>query len=169
MKTYKKSVFDGKLLKVFRSRKALPQGRVGYFEEIEHPGAALVVPFVGKKILFLRQYRGVIGKYIWELPAGKLDPEESPLACAKRELLEETGYIAEKIERAGYIYTTPGFCNEKIYIFKAVCSKEGRTKKEKDEIIKTKLLYRGHIKKLFRKSRINDSKTIAALSMVGVI
>lgn len=169
MKTYKKNVFKGKLLKVFRSRKVLPQGRVGYFEEIEHPGAALVVPFVGNKILFLRQYRGVIGKYIWELPAGKLDSEESPLECAKRELVEETGYIAEKMERVGYIYTTPGFCNEKIYIFKAICSKAGRTNKEKDEIIKTKLLDRGHIKQLFRKNLINDSKTIAGLSMLGLV
>ncbi|MFH1837015.1 MAG: NUDIX hydrolase [Candidatus Omnitrophota bacterium] len=169
MRTYKKTVFSGRLLKVYTSRKKLPQGKTGYFEEVEHPGAALIVPFVGNKILFLRQYRGVIGKYIWELPAGKLDSKETPYSCAKRELLEETGYTGKNIKKVGFIYTTPGFCDEKIHIFRADCFEKKKTNKEKDEVIKVTLLDKKRIKELFRKGRITDSKTIAGLSFLGIV
>ncbi|MBU1084606.1 MAG: NUDIX hydrolase [Candidatus Omnitrophota bacterium] len=169
MKMYRKMVFNGRLLKVFRSRKALPEGKIGYFEEVQHPGAVLVVPFVGEKVVLLRQYRGVIGDYIWELPAGKLDPGETPYKCAKRELLEETGYLAKNIKKLGFIYTTPGFCDEKIYIFTADCSGKVEASKESDEIIEVSVLGKKSIRNLFREGRINDAKTIAGLSLAGIV
>jgi ADP-ribose pyrophosphatase len=169
MRASRRAVFKGRLFRVFKGRKKLPNGRTAYFEEVDHPGAALVVPFIRDKIVFIRQYRGVIGKYIWELPAGTLDPGETPYACAKREVAEETGYRVKDIRRIGLIYSTPGFCNERIYIFKARC--EGRKEKPKlsDELIKTKQLTRREVLKLFRKGSINDAKTIAALGFAGIL
>ena len=121
MKIRRKKVFSGRLLKVFKGTKRLPNGIEAYFEEVDHPGAALIVPFIKEKIVFIRQYRGVIGKYIWELPAGTLDPGETPYACAKREVEEETGCRVKSLEKVGIIFTTPGYSNEKICVFKAEC------------------------------------------------
>ena len=165
----RKKVFDGRLLKVFTSRKILPNGQRANFEEIAHPGASLVIPFVKSKIVCIRQYRAVIDRYIWELPAGTLARGESPHACARRETTEETGYTVKSLKKLGYIYTTPGFCNEKIHIFSAECGKKIATEKDADEIINVRLLSKKEIKALFLGGRINDSKTIAALSFAGIL
>ncbi|MCK5450156.1 MAG: NUDIX hydrolase [Candidatus Omnitrophica bacterium] len=166
----RKKVYNGKLLKVFEDKKVLPDGRVAKFEEVKHPGAALVIPFIGNKIVFLRQYRGVIGEYLWEFPAGKLDPKETPYACAKRELKEETGYEAKKIKRLGKIYTTPGFCDEVIYIYRAECGLNlSETNLDEDEFIEVKLFSLKQIRELFKNGKIIDSKSIAALAFAKIL
>ena len=165
----RRRLFRGRIFSVFQGKKTLPNGRVAYFEEVEHPGAAIVIPFYGEKIIFIRQYRGVIGKYIWELPAGTLAPGESPASCAKRELTEETGFMAKDLRRLGYIYTTPGFCNEKIVVFRALCRPGGRIERDTDEVIRTRAFKRKEVRRLFSSGRICDSKTIAALCFAGVL
>jgi len=163
-------IFEGKLLKVFKGKKVLPNGKTAYLEEIEHPGASLIVPFVGKNLLFLKQYRGVIDEYIWELPAGKLEPGESPYKCAKRELEEETGYRARTMKKIGMIYTTPGFCDEKIHIYKAVCDTDRKDLRlNEDEMIKVRALSVGQVRKLFKAGKITDSKSIAGLAFAGIL
>ncbi|NQT33373.1 MAG: NUDIX hydrolase [Candidatus Omnitrophica bacterium] len=162
-------VFSGRLLKVFKGKKTLPNGKKAYIEEIDHPGAVLVVPRLGKRIVFIRQYRAVIGKYIWELPAGTLEVNETPYKCAKREVSEETGYGVSKLKKIGFIYTTPGFCNEKIHIFEAECTCRGEKELDEDELIRLKLLTALEVRKLFLSGRINDSKTVAALAFAGVL
>ncbi len=169
MKTRRKSVFKGRLFNIFKGEKILPGGRKAYFEEVDHPGAALVIPFIKGKVVFIRQYRGVIGKYIWELPAGTLEAGETSYACAKREVLEETGYSVANLKRIGLIYTTPGFCNERIHIFKAECKERQIPKKEHDEMIRVERFTRNRILKLFRAGKIIDSKTIAALAFSGIL
>lgn len=165
----RKKVFNGNIINVFSGYKKLPTGKKAFFEEVEHPGAAIIVPFIKNKIVFIRQYRAVIGKYIWELPAGTLEPGETPFRCAKREVQEETGYAADSIRKLGYIYTTPGFCNEKIHIFRADCSRKSSLSLDENEVIKVKLFSRSETISLFSAGRINDSKTIAALSFAGVL
>ncbi len=165
----RKKVFDGKLLKVYKSNIKLPDNRVGYFEEVEHPGAALVVPFFKGKIVFLKQYRAVIGEYIWELPAGKLDAGETPYKCIKREIQEETGYEAKNLKKIGMIYTSPGFCDEVIHIFRADCTNKGPRSLDSDEIIDVELLSKSRIKKLFNSGKMPDAKTIAALAFAGIL
>ncbi|MFH1878409.1 MAG: NUDIX hydrolase [Candidatus Omnitrophota bacterium] len=169
MKNKRVKVFDGRLLQVFRSTKILPNGIQGVFEEIDHPGAALLVPFLDERIVFIRQYRAVIGKYIWELPAGTLAKGETPYACARREIKEETGFIVRGVRKIGEVYTTPGFCNEKIHIFRADCVKEEGSARDHDEIIKVSLLSRADVLSKFKKGLINDSKTISALAFAGLL
>jgi len=164
-----KKIFDGRLLKLFTGQRRLPNGIKCYLEEIRHPGASLVVPFLGKKIIFIRQFRPVIGKYIWELPAGTLEPGEKPSACAKRETAEETGYSVVALSKIGEIYTTPGFCTERIHVFRAECSGREYAKGDADELIRVKLFTKAEIRKMFAAGKINDSKTICALSFADII
>ena len=139
-------------------------------ELIEHPGAALMVPFLTKeKMIFLRQYRAVLEKYLYELPAGTLENKEKALTCAKRELIEETGYAAKKMTKLGRIYPVPGYSTEVIYIYKA----EGLTAqsglKDIDEIIQVRIFTRQEVQNLFHRKKIIDAKTICALAFCGWI
>jgi len=164
----KKSIFKGKLVKLHTERRRLPNGYVATLEVITHPGAALIVPFLSKnEIIFLRQYRPVINSYIYELPAGTLDRGESPFVCAKREIIEETGYAARRIKRIGFIYPAPGYTNEKITIFIAegLCKKE--TKMCADEVLRSFSVDKARTKKLLKDGKIVDAKTICALAMCG--
>jgi len=163
-----KLVFKGRLLKVFVKKERLPNGYIATFEMIKHPGAALIIPFLSKdKVIMLRQLRPVINSYIYELPAGTLAKNESPLACARREIVEETGYSAKKLTLIGTIVPVPGYSTERILIFKA----EGLTKKprvmEKDEVIELKVSNKSEIKRLFKNGKIIDAKTICAFAYCG--
>ncbi|KJJ83884.1 NUDIX hydrolase [Candidatus Omnitrophus magneticus] len=162
-------IFDGKLIKLYQSDIDLPNGRKGYFEHIKHPGTSLVVPFFKGKIVFIRQYRAVLGRYIWELPAGTLNPGESNYVCAKREVTEETGYKVSELRYLGEICTAPGFCNEIIKIYRALCVEKSVNNLDADECIKVKLFTKSEIVKKFKNRKILDAKTISALAMAGVL
>jgi len=163
-----KNVFKGRLLKVFVKKVRLPNGYLATFEIIKHPGAALVIPFLSKdKIIMLRQLRPVVGNYIYELPAGTIDKGESPVECARREIVEETGYSAGSMKRLGEIYPVPGYSTEKIIIYEARNLKPCHRTLEKDEIIELKVLTRSAARCLFKSGKIVDAKTIAALAFCG--
>jgi ADP-ribose pyrophosphatase len=163
-----KIAYKGKLLKVFVMKRRLPHGYMASYEIIRHPGAALIVPFLtDSKIIMLKQLRPVIGKYIYELPAGTLNKGESPLSCAKREIVEETGYIAKRLKLIGSIYPVPGYSTEKIFIYRAGGLKKTVHKAEEDEVIETFVFNKEQIEKLFKSGKITDAKTIAALTFCG--
>lgn len=162
-------VYRGKLINVYRGMKTMPDKRKSYFEEVCHPGAALMVPFKDGKLVFIRQYRAVIDEYIWELPAGGFSPGELPSTCAKRELEEETGYAAGRIRKLGVIYTSPGFCDEKIHIFQTVCGKRKPVNRDDNEVMTVRMFSPEAVKRLFASGKITDSKTICALALAGVI
>lgn len=160
--------FQGKKFSFAVVQKKLPNGRTAEMDVIEHPGAVVIVPFFSRDvIIFLHQYRPVLGRYLLELPAGTLDKNERPLACARRELIEETDHAARVFTRLGRIYPVPGYSTEVIHIFKAQKLTPQAGIKDTDEVIRTKLLRRSEVKKLFRAGRITDAKTIAALSFCG--
>lgn len=163
-----KTVFKGRLINLVVKRMRLPNGYLARLETIKHPGAALIVPFVTKdKVILLKQYRPVINSYIYEFPAGTLDKGERPLACAKREIVEETGFSAKRFTQLGKIFPVPGYSTECIHIYKAEGLRAEAHHAEEDEVIKTQVITRAQIKKLFKKRAIVDAKTIAALAFVG--
>src|SRR5262249_23665782 len=113
-------VYTGRLLKVDRDRVRLPNGAETDLEMVRHPGASAVVPFITPdEVLLIRQFRYAAGGFILEVPAGTLHPGEPPDACARREVEEESGYRAGRLEPLGSILTTPGFTDEVIHLFAA--------------------------------------------------
>jgi ADP-ribose pyrophosphatase len=136
-------------------------------EIASHPGGAVVVPLLENgNIIFVRQFRYPHKQFVIELPAGKLEPNEDPLVCAKRELQEETGYHADKIEKLTAIYTTPGFCNETLHIYLAtgLSKSEFGQKLEEGELsltIETIPLTKAI--EMIEQGEIVDSKTICGI------
>jgi len=167
----RKSVFKGKiLLDVYLDNVRLPNGTEVRLECIKHPGAAAVVPFLTKdEVILIRQYRPVVDKYLWEIPAGTLKKGESPIRCARRELKEEIGYDARSIDYLAYIYTTPGFTDESICIYKATHLSKVNVEPEADEILSVRNFTVSKIRQMFKNNKIIDSKTIAGLTMCGII
>jgi ADP-ribose pyrophosphatase len=165
---FEKKIFHGKLLRLYSRTVRLPNGYTASLEVIKHPGAALVIPFVRRDtIIMLRQLRPVIGQYLYELPAGTRDRHESARACASREIIEETGYSAGKLELLGHIYPVPGYSTETIYIYKAQQLRQTGVKPEQDEIIESTVMGRAKVLSLFKNRKIVDAKTICALSFIG--
>ena len=115
-----KNIFSGRFIKLRLDEVILPNGRKSTREIVEHPGAIAVVAVNGDNDIFMvRQYRKPIEKELLEIPAGKLEKGESKEMCAKRELMEETGYYPHDIKYITSFYSSPGFSNEIIYLFLA--------------------------------------------------
>ena len=146
----------------------LPNGKTIFISYINHPGAVIVAPLVNKdKVVMLHQFRPALGRYIYELPAGTIDPKEKPLFCAKRELMEETGCVAKKYKKLGEIYPVPGYSTEIIHIFKAEDLVFKEAQPEDYEVIKTKIFTRTQIQRLFKQGKLMDAKSIATFSHLG--
>jgi ADP-ribose pyrophosphatase len=146
-----------------------PDGSEADVDIVRHPGASAVVPFLtdpegeDPQIVLLRQYRYAAGGYILEIPAGRLDPGEAPLACATRELKEETGCTAGRIEPLITILTTPGFTNERIHLFLASELTHGESAREADEFADVVILRLSEALELVQRGEVPDSKTALGL------
>jgi ADP-ribose pyrophosphatase len=146
----------------------LPSGERTTLALFRHPGAAAVVPFLDReRIVMLRQFRHAAGGVIWEVPAGKLDKGEDPTLCAARELEEETGYRAGRIERTGSVLTTPGFTDERIHLFCAYDLVEGKAKPEPHEVLQSEIVPFERALGMIESGEICDGKTIAALFLAA--
>jgi ADP-ribose pyrophosphatase len=162
------NVFRGRILNVSIKKVRLPNGYVAHIDVIKHPGAVLVVPFLSKdKVIILKQFRPVIGSYIYELPAGTLEKNEIPAVCVRREMIEETGYKAKKITKLGFIVPVPGYSTEKIFIYKAEKLLKTKRLHQKDEVIEILIMDKKKIRTLFSTGKIIDAKTISAFAMCG--
>ena len=157
-------ILDGKMLKVSIDDLVLPNNQACQFEIVRHPGAAVIVPVDAQgHVTLVRQYRYVCDTWLLEVPAGKLDPGEAPETCAKRELLEETGLVAGKLTSLGSIYPTPGFCDEKLWIYLARDLTQESQNLDADEILEVKTYTLEHALELALKGDIQDAKTVCAL------
>ena len=134
-------------------------------EVAEHPGGAVVVPVTeDEKIVMITQHRYPINKILLELPAGKLDKNENPLHCAARELEEETGYKSDNIKELGSIYTTPGYSNEKLWIYIAKKLKPGKHNREEGESgMEVFELTLSEVEQKINNGEIVDGKTICGI------
>jgi ADP-ribose pyrophosphatase len=160
--------YAGRFLTIEQRRSVLPGGRSVEIECVRHPGAVLIVPFLGpRRIILLRQYRPVIEDWLYELPAGTIEPGEKPIACARREVIEETGYRAGSMRRIGRIYPVPGYSTEVITMFAAGSLTPIGMACEDDEIIEPLVFTRQAVRDLVRRGRLIDAKTICALALCG--
>lgn len=167
-------VYDGSIIRVERLTVTLPNGKTATRDIVRHQGASAVVPVTSDGALLLtRQYRKPNEFVSIELPAGKIDPGEAPETCALRELQEETGYCAEKLERLFSMKSTPGFSDEIIHVYLATGLSQGKANPDEDEFISAFPVTFTEALAMTRDGRITDGKTIAgiygALDRLGVI
>jgi len=131
---------------------------------VRHPGSVVILALDSRRrVLLERQYRHAAGQRLWELPAGRIDPGEKPLAAAKRELLEETGYSARHWKKALFYYASPGFLDETMAIYMASGLREGQAQPEEDELIQIRLFSLPAALRMVMNGSIQDGKTIAGV------
>lgn len=160
-----KLIYKGSFLKVTNQKVELPDGKIGSRDIVRHPGGVAVVAFLDEEtILLVEQYRKPLELVTLEIPAGKLEIGEDPAPCGLRELEEETGYKAGNYEFLGKIATTPGFCDEYIYLYKASELFNGTISRDEDEFINVREYKLSEVKEKIRNGEIIDAKTIAVLS-----
>lgn len=164
-----KVVYKGRVVTVHNDEAELPDGKVRPRDFIWHPGGVVVLPILDDgRVVFVRQWRYALGHPLLELPAGKLEMNEEPSAAIKRELAEETGYQAKHWEELTYIYTSPGFCNEKLWLYKATGLEEAKNVDtfDDEETIQLICLSPEEIKHMIQDREIIDAKTLCLLGLV---
>jgi ADP-ribose pyrophosphatase len=161
--------YTGRVISLDVDRVRFPDGSVGELEMIRHPGASAIVPFLSDpagedpQVLLIRQYRYASEGYLYEIPAGRLDDGEDPMACAERELVEETGCSAARMEHLLTMYTTPGFTDEKIHLFMATGLTFGEARREADEFLTLERMPLSRALGMVESGEIQDAKTALGL------
>ena len=156
--------YTGYVIEVISQEVQLPNGQVVGLDLIRHPGASAVVPFLSRdKVMLIRHYRYAVGGTLFEVPAGKLEPGEAPEACAARELEEETGWRAGKLELLGSIWTSPGFTDERIHLYAAHDLDPTEQRLQKDEIIELVPMPLEEALNLVWSGQLSDAKSALAL------
>jgi len=163
----RKLSFRGKVFSVSTDRVVEPNGVTATRDVVRHSGSVVVLAVEESgsepRVLLERQYRYAAGKYLWEIPAGRIDGKEKALAAAKRELREETGYRAKRWRKALFFYPSPGFMDETMTVFLAQGLKAGEAQPEADERIEIELVALSRVVEMIVSGEICDGKTISAV------
>ena len=170
MQLESRRVYTGRVVRLDVDTVRFPDGSTGELEIIRHPGAAAIVPCPSDPegdpdptILLIRQYRYAAGGPLWEIPAGTLDPGEDAETCARRELLEEAGVTAGRLQRLTSIWTTPGFTDEVIHLYLASGLTAGTPSRERDEFIEVVPQPLSQVLTRIRDGEVRDAKTVVAI------
>ena len=157
------TVFNGLVFEVRRDTVELPNGLETTRDIVQHPGAVVILPFKrdSKSLVLIKQYRHAVGESIYEFPAGTLEKGESPIECAKREIIEEVSLAAKKITAIGTLYPAPGFCNEVQYLFFAEELSFAQAPGDEDEIIEVCEFSMLEFEQIIVEGTLVDAKSIA--------
>ena len=158
------TIHKGRVFQLVRENITLSKGSTFNMDVIRHPGAAAIVPVTENgNVLMLKQYRHAIGEYIWEIPAGTLDNQEDPLDCAKRELIEETGFSARQWKKLGAITPVPGYSDEKIHLYLATDLATDKQNLGKDEMLDVHEIPFLKVIEMIFSGEISDGKSITGI------
>jgi ADP-ribose pyrophosphatase len=161
-------VKKGRVFDIYAENITLPNGINMDMEIIRHPGAAAIVPIMDDDtVLLLKQYRHAAGGFIWEIPAGTLDPGEDARQCANRELTEETGYTAQYFEKLTEIIPLPAYSDERIHLFLATGLTQAAQKLDEDELLFVHRVGMHRTMEMIAKGEIQDAKTIIGLQLAA--
>lgn len=168
-KISEKYIYRGKTISLKVEEVELPNGKIVARDIVEHPGAVAIVPITkDNQIILVEQFRKPVNRVVLEIPAGKFKGGESPKECGMRELEEETGFKAEKLELLGEMVMSPGYSNQIVYMFRAEGLSKGHTNFDEDEFINFKTYSLDEIREMIKDGRIVDAKTIAAIAYLGL-
>ncbi|MBW1771127.1 MAG: NUDIX hydrolase [Deltaproteobacteria bacterium] len=163
------NLYNGKIFNVALEKVTLPNGVIKDREVVRHPGAAAMVPLLDDgNVVLVKQHRHAVNDYLWEIPAGTLEPDEEPLACAGRELIEETGYEANNFDKLTEILPAPGYTDESIHIFLATGLNAVGQKLEDDEILTVQPTPFDKAIEMIKTGEIQDAKTIVGLLLTSM-
>jgi len=161
-----KKIFDGSIIKLFFDQVILPNNKKATREKVWHPGAVAVVPLTPEnEIILIRQFRYPVNDVLIEIPAGKLDKDEPPLECAKRELEEEIGAFGGRFIHLTSFYTTPGFSNEFLHLYMAVEFESRQNHLDEDEFLQIIKISLKESIKWVSEGKIRDAKSIIGILM----
>ena len=159
-----KRIYEGRILSLRVDRVLLPNGRETTREVVEHPDCVAIVAMDSQdNVILVRQYRSPVGMVLLEIPAGGIEPGEQPLQSAIRELEEETGHTAGRMERLGGFYSSPGYSTEFLHLFLATELEPGPSRAQEDEIIEVVPIPLKQVRSLITSGELRDSKSIAGL------
>ncbi|MDD4879470.1 MAG: NUDIX hydrolase [Candidatus Omnitrophica bacterium] len=160
-------VYDGRIVRLIVSD-GLIRGRKARWEVVHHIGSVGIIPFLAKdRVVLVEQFRYAVGERLLEIPAGTLHKGEAPLAAAKREIQEEIGYAAGRLEKINIFYPSPGVTDEFVIIYKATGLKPSKLAADFDEDIKVKTVKLHDALRYIKEGKIKDAKTIIALLLVA--
>ena len=161
------TLYEGSVLKLKADKVKLPNNETSRRVTVSHPGGVVIIPITNDGLFVLvEQYRYAVGQKLLEFPAGRLNPPEDTMKAALRELREETGYTTENIKFLGHIFTAPGFCSEKLFIYLANDLIPGELDTDEDEFVKPIHLSPEELKSKILNGEICDAKTIAGLGLI---
>jgi ADP-ribose pyrophosphatase len=163
------TIYRGRIFTLDLERVQLPHGPVVNMEIVRHPGSVVLIPMPAPgQIILVRQYRHVVGRYLWELPAGSLAEGEDPVEGARRECHEEIGLVPGRLEQLAGLYPTPGFCSERMFFFRCTELQEPTTEahQDEDEQIEPRTFTLDEIRAMLGTGDIADMKTAVGLGLV---
>lgn len=164
-----KLVFDGRIFKVRVDRVRFPHGRDVSLEVVRHPPSVVLIPIPAPgEVVLVKQFRYPVTQWMWELPAGTIDPGETPEAAARRECHEEIGLLPERLSLVGRFFATPGYCDEEMMIFRidGLTVPGAKAEPDEDEILEPKRFSIAEARAMVERGEIADMKTALALTLV---
>jgi ADP-ribose pyrophosphatase len=164
-----RTIYTGRIISVHLDRVKLPHGATVNMELVRHPGSVVMIPMPGPgEVILVRQYRYAVGRALWELPAGSLDPGEDPLTGAARECHEEIGLVPGRIEQVGFFYPTPGFCTESMTFLRCLdlAKPSVAAHQDEDESVEPRTFTLDQVRAMVRSGEIVDMKTALGVTLV---
>lgn len=169
---HRRTAYSGRIFRVDVDRVELPSGHTIDMEIVRHPGSVVLLPMPSpREIVLIRQYRYTLDRWIWELPAGSLEPPEDPAAGAARECEEEIGQVPDQVERLRSFFPTPGFCDEEMIFFRCTRLRapaaDSTARKDDDEDLEARTFTLDEARAMVAAGEIVDMKTVVGLTLVG--
>ncbi|MPY87865.1 MAG: NUDIX domain-containing protein [Luteitalea sp.] len=166
-----KIAYEGRIVRVDVDRVVLPHGREATLEIVRHRGSVVLIPMPDEShVTLVRQYRYAIDRWVWELPAGSLEPGEDPDEAARRECHEEVGLVAGRIERLAAFYPTPGYCDEVMLFYRLTDLQTPTTSAahDEDELLEPHTLALAELREMLARGEIVDMKTAVGIYLTGI-